>query len=44
MKNVNLLKLAKVISNKKVEIIGKRPGEKLNETLISKKELKKNEL
>ena len=39
MKNVNLLLLAKVISSKKVEIIGKRPGEKLNETLISKKEL-----
>ena len=39
MKNVNLLELAKTISNKKVEIIGKRPGEKLNETLISIKEL-----
>ena len=39
MKNVNLLELAKVISDKEVEIIGKRPGEKLNETLISKKEL-----
>jgi len=39
MKNVNLLKLAEVISNKEVEIIGKRPGEKLNETLISKREV-----
>lgn len=39
MKNVNLLKLANVLSDKKVEIIGKRPGEKLNETLISVKEL-----
>ena len=39
MKNVNLLKLAKIISDKEVEIIGKRPGEKLNETLISEKEL-----
>ena len=39
MKNVNLLKLAEVISDKEVEIIGKRPGEKLNETLISKREV-----
>tara|TARA_Y100001963_G_scaffold47714_1_gene67145 strand:- start:288 stop:782 length:495 start_codon:yes stop_codon:yes gene_type:complete len=39
MKNVNLLELAKLLSNKEVEIIGKRPGEKLNETLISEKEL-----
>ncbi len=39
MKNVNLLELAKVISDQEVEIIGKRPGEKLNETLISEKEL-----
>jgi len=39
MKNVNLLELAKLISDKDVEIIGKRPGEKLNETLISEKEL-----
>lgn len=39
MKNVNLLELAKILSKKEVEIIGKRPGEKLNETLISKKEL-----
>tara|TARA_A100001201_G_scaffold24937_2_gene28161 strand:+ start:331 stop:1245 length:915 start_codon:yes stop_codon:yes gene_type:complete len=39
MKNVNLLELAKSLSDKEVEIIGKRPGEKLNETLISKKEL-----
>ena len=39
MKNVNLLELAKLLSDKEVEIIGKRPGEKLNETLISKKEI-----
>jgi len=39
MKNVNLLSLAKTLSDKEVEIIGKRPGEKLNETLISKNEL-----
>ena len=39
MKNVNLLELANTLSDKEVEIIGKRPGEKLNETLISKKEL-----
>ena len=39
MKNVNLLELAKLLSDKEVQIIGKRPGEKLNETLISKKEL-----
>ena len=39
MKNVNLLKLAKLLSNKEVEVIGKRPGEKLNETLISEKEI-----
>jgi UDP-N-acetylglucosamine 4,6-dehydratase len=39
MKNVNLSRLAKIISNKDVEIIGIRPGEKLNETLISEKEL-----
>lgn len=40
MKNVNLYSLAKVISDKEVIVIGKRPGEKLNETLISEKELK----
>jgi len=39
MKNVNLLELAKSLSDKDVEIIGKRPGEKLNETLISEREL-----
>ena len=39
MKNVNLLELAKALSDKEIEIIGKRPGEKLNETLISEKEL-----
>ena len=38
MKNVNMLDLAKVISND-IEIIGSRPGEKLNETLVSQKEL-----
>ncbi len=39
MKNVNLLQLAKSLSDKEVEIIGKRPGEKLNETLISEREI-----
>ena len=38
MKTVNMLDLANVIGDG-VEIVGKRPGEKLNETLISKKEL-----
>ena len=40
MKNVNLYSLAKLISPFEVEVIGRRPGEKLNETLISEKELK----
>ncbi len=38
MKTVNMLALAKSISSD-IEEVGKRPGEKLNETLISKKEL-----
>ena len=38
MKTVNMLDLAKIISDK-IDIVGLRPGEKLNETLISKKEL-----
>ena len=38
MKTVNMLKLAKLIS-KKIDILGLRPGEKLNEDLISEKEL-----
>ena len=38
MKTVNMLDLANMIGDG-VEIIGKRPGEKLNEMLISKKEL-----
>ena len=38
MKSVNMLDLAKYISDN-IEIIGLRPGEKLNETLISDKEL-----
>ena len=33
-----MLDLAKVIS-KDIEIVGARPGEKLNETLVSEKEL-----
>ncbi len=37
MKSVNMLELAKVISND-IEIVGLRPGEKLNEDLISEKE------
>ena len=39
MKTVNILDLAKVISFD-IKMVGKRPGEKLNETLISEKELK----
>ena len=39
MKNVNMLDLAKSMSNKEVEVVGLRPGEKLNETLVSQKEL-----
>jgi FlaA1/EpsC-like NDP-sugar epimerase len=38
MKTVNMLDLANMIGDG-VEIVGKRPGEKLNEMLISKKEL-----
>ena len=38
MKSVNMLVLAKVISDD-VEIVGLRPGEKLNEDLISDKEV-----
>lgn len=37
MKSVNMLELAKVISDK-IEIVGLRSGEKLNETLINIKE------
>lgn len=40
MKAVNMLDLAKVISND-IEVVGRRPGEKLNETLVSTKELSK---
>jgi|TARA_B100000287_G_scaffold277933_1_gene261860 UDP-N-acetylglucosamine 4,6-dehydratase len=38
MKSVNMYKLAKTISDD-VEIVGLRPGERLNEKLMSKKEL-----
>ena len=38
MKTVNMLKLAQVISDN-IENVGLRPGEKLNETLINKKEV-----
>ena len=39
MKTVNMFDLAKVIQDD-VQVVGKRPGEKLNETLISESELK----
>ena len=38
MKTVNMLKLAKLISEN-IDILGLRPGEKLNEDLISEREL-----
>ena len=38
MKSVNMLKLAQTMSNN-IDIVGLRPGEKLNENLISNKEL-----
>jgi len=38
MKSMNMYEAAKIIS-KNIEIVGLRPGEKLNEKLISKKEL-----
>jgi UDP-N-acetylglucosamine 4,6-dehydratase len=40
MKCVNMLDLAKVISDN-IEIVGKRPGEKTDEDLISEREIKK---
>ena len=43
MKCVNMLDLAKVVSNAQpIEIVGKRPGEKTDEDLISEREVKKN--
>lgn len=39
MKNVNMLDLARSMSDKDPIIVGLRPGEKLNETLVSEKEL-----
>lgn len=44
IKSINLLKLAKIMSDKEVEIIGKRPGEQLNEILIDYNEIKKTEV
>ena len=38
MKTVNMLDLAKAMSDE-IDIVGLRPGEKLNETLVSKREL-----
>ena len=43
MKNVNMYELAKIISDE-IEIVGSRPGEKLNEFLISQKELERTSL
>ena len=39
MKSVNLERLANIMSPGNVEIVGLRPGEKLNETLVSSKEI-----
>ena len=39
MKNVNLERLANIMSQGNIEIVGLRPGEKLNETLVSSKEI-----
>lgn len=44
MKSVNLFQLAKTMSKGEIEIVGKRPGEKLNEELISTAELPYTEL
>ena len=42
MKCVNMLDLAKVVSNAQpIEIVGKRPGEKTDEDLISEREVKR---
>lgn len=41
MKSVNILELAKVISDLPVEVVGPRPGEKMNETLINKNEMRR---
>lgn len=43
MKKVNMLKLAKMIS-KDIHIVGLRPGEKIDESLISSKEVKHTRL
>jgi len=39
MKTVNMLDLANVMSKIEVQVVGLRPGEKLNETLVSQREL-----
>lgn len=39
MKSINLHELAKFMSDKEIEIVGLRPGEKLNEKLISAEEI-----
>lgn len=43
MKYVNMLELAKVISNE-IEIVGSRPGEKLHENLITTDEVKRTDV
>ena len=43
MKNVNMFEMAQLIS-KDIELVGFRPGEVLNETLISSSELSRTEL
>jgi FlaA1/EpsC-like NDP-sugar epimerase len=39
MKCVNMLDLANMINDGNIEIVGKRPGEKTNEDLISEREI-----
>lgn len=44
IKTVNLYELARCMTDQEIDIIGKRPGEQLNETLISKNEIERTHL